>query len=173
MTTEPTPSPKARADRADVRRSCRAHLGAADQAYRAHRGNELDNLDAAIRRRTTGRCWEMPGAFQVFAREGVQVVVGPDRLRVRSPDSPYHPVARDVVAPAVPRALARIASVSGVSISLEDLRGCGPGTRIGCGYGFTGAGRGRLPAVRASPGSSRPLTPDRPARGDRPATRAG
>ena len=44
--------------------------------------------------------------------------------------------------------MARIASLSGVTISLEHLRGLDPGTRIVCGYGlrdFTEAERGRLP----------------------------
>jgi hypothetical protein len=44
--------------------------------------------------------------------------------------------------------MARIASLSGVTISLEHLRGLDPGTRIVCGYGlgdFTDAERGRLP----------------------------
>jgi hypothetical protein len=44
--------------------------------------------------------------------------------------------------------MARIASLSGVTISLEHLRGLDPGTRIVCGYGlrdFTEAARGRLP----------------------------
>jgi len=44
--------------------------------------------------------------------------------------------------------IARIASLSEVTISLEHLRGLDPGTRIVCGYGlgdFTDAERGRLP----------------------------
>lgn len=44
--------------------------------------------------------------------------------------------------------MARIASLSEVTISLEHLRGLDPGTRIVCGYGledFTDAERGRLP----------------------------
>jgi hypothetical protein len=41
-----------------------------------------------------------------------------------------------------------VASLSGVTISLEHLRGLDPSTRIVCGYGlddFTDAERGRLP----------------------------
>ncbi|MBO0822471.1 MAG: hypothetical protein J2P27_01275, partial [Actinobacteria bacterium] len=44
--------------------------------------------------------------------------------------------------------LARIASMSEVTICLEHLRGLDPSTRIVCGYGlgdFTDAERGRLP----------------------------
>ena len=44
--------------------------------------------------------------------------------------------------------MARIASLSGVIISLDHLRGLDPSTRIVCGYGlddFTDAERGRLP----------------------------
>jgi hypothetical protein len=44
--------------------------------------------------------------------------------------------------------IARIASLSEVTISLEHLRGLDPSTRIICGYGlcdFTSAERGRLP----------------------------
>lgn len=62
--------------------------------------------------------------------------------------------------------MARIASLSEVTISLEHLRGLDPGTRIVCGYGledFTDAERGRLPRIEdpsIPPGSSRvPSTP--------------
>jgi hypothetical protein len=44
--------------------------------------------------------------------------------------------------------MARIASLSEVTISLKHLRGLDPGTRIVCGYGlgdFTDAERGQLP----------------------------
>jgi len=47
--------------------------------------------------------------------------------------------------------MARIASLSEVTISLEHLRGLDPGTRIVCGYGledFTDAERGRLTPQR-------------------------
>lgn len=49
--------------------------------------------------------------------------------------------------------IARIASLSEVTISLEHLRGLDPGTRIVCGYGlgdFTDAERGRLPRGEGS-----------------------
>jgi hypothetical protein len=54
------------------------------------------------------------------------------------------------------REMARIASLSEVTISLEHLRGLDPGARIVCGYGlcdFTDAERGRLP------GSGAPVDP--------------
>ena len=57
--------------------------------------------------------------------------------------------------------IARIASLSEVTISLEHLRGLDPGTRIVCGYGlddFTDAERDGYPATKA------PSTPPRSSR---------
>ena len=70
------------------------------------------------------------------------------RVRPRAAWPGFYTYAEVLTPDHVQEEIARIASLSEVTISLEHLRGLDPGTRIVCGCGlgdFTDAERGRLP----------------------------